>query len=153
MENYKKPEEFVESKKIQAVIDLMKQRKVTKVEVAAMCGIGGTYSYMERQGREIISDIAKRHPVLALSGQKGYRIATEEDVEDSLHQVREFDSRARKILERSKPHERLIARVMAKRGIANTVQLEQMLPLGGNYKDQSKIQKITIQEERNVTTL
>lgn len=135
MENYQKPEEFVESKKIQAVIDLMKQRKVTKVEVAAMCGIGGTYSYMERQGREIISDIAKRHPVLALSGQRGYRIATEADIEESLHQVKEIDSRARKILERSKPHERLIARVMAKRGIANTVRLEQMLPLESHYKD------------------
>lgn len=135
MENYKKPEEFVESKKIQAVIDIMKERKVDAIEVAAMCGVGGTFSYMKRKGRDIISDIAKRHPVLALSGQRGYRIATEADIEESLHQVREFDSRARKILERSKPHERLIDRVMAKRGIANTVRLEQMLPLESHYKD------------------
>ena len=54
----------------------------------------------ERTVRDCISYIKKFYPVISLSGQKGYRIATTKaDLEDAKHMIASETSRANEIID------------------------------------------------------
>lgn len=54
----------------------------------------------ERTVRDCISYIKKFYPVISLSGQKGYRIATgKADLEDAKHMIASETSRANEIID------------------------------------------------------
>lgn len=54
----------------------------------------------ERTVRDCISYIKKFFPVISLSGQKGYRIATSKaDLEDAKHMIASETSRANEIID------------------------------------------------------
>lgn len=128
MENIKKPElEPKEIGQMDKLIALLKGRQITKMAIAEELALEGAESSKERKAREIVAMVAKRHPVIALSGQKGYRIAKSDDIEDAVHQIKDIDSRIANLEERKAPLWRFIEDYMRDNGIANIVELEQKL--------------------------
>lgn len=57
----------------------------------------------DRRIREILSILAKKVPIISLSNQKGYKLATIKDMDDVIHQWKEFDSRIKEMEARRKP--------------------------------------------------
>lgn len=79
---------------------------LTKAEVMRAFGVN------ERTARDMLSEVAKRAPVIALSDSKGYRVAVrKEDREDVRHAIRENTKRADEILARNKELERFLRRL------------------------------------------
>ena len=68
------------------------------------------YGLSERFIRLIISDIAKELPIISLSHQKGYRLATQQDEIEIRKQIKELTSRQEKLELRKRPlREKLIS--------------------------------------------
>lgn len=85
---------------LNALVRVMKIKKVTKQEVMAMFDVG------ERVARDMLSEVAKKCPVIALSDGKGYRIAhlsSPEDMREAKHAYNENRKRAEEILKRNIP--------------------------------------------------
>lgn len=77
---------------------LLRERSWTKQELMRYFGTG------ERQVREMVSEIAKRRPVISVSNGSGYKVAvTPEEVSLATHAWREIDSRIRQLEERRQP--------------------------------------------------
>lgn len=91
----------------------------TKLELASHFHIS------EREVRRKIEEVANYYPVIATSNQKGYRVAIwskdmsskelKDTLEDIMHEVREINSRIRRLKARLKPL------------IANKVVLEKII--------------------------
>lgn len=84
--------------KLSALWRTMRLKKVTKREVMQMFGVG------ERVARDMLSEVAKRSPVIALSDGSGYRIVditNPIDVADARHAYNENRKRAEEILKRN----------------------------------------------------
>ena len=84
--------------KINSVYRLMKRQTVTKKFIMTL------FNVSERTAREIVSEIAQRAPVIALSNGEGYRvanIANPTDYADARHAYNENRKRAEEILKRN----------------------------------------------------
>lgn len=83
---------------LNSLVRILRQTSMTKQEVMSR------FDVPERTARDMISEIAKRVPVIALSDSKGYRIAvTEDDIEDAKHAFFENRKRSGEIEKRNKP--------------------------------------------------
>lgn len=88
----------MEQSDLEKIIKDMEQRTVSRMELRFK------YNCTDRAARRVVSEIAKRRPVISLSDGKGYRIATTyEDVSDALHAANENAKRANEILKRNEP--------------------------------------------------
>ena len=117
-----------ESKKKEEAKEILTER-------TSLFWISHLLNVKKRTARQIIAELAHKEPVIALSTQKGYRIArTEADVEDALHMVKDLDSRILQLEKRKKPLLKFVNAYMLDKGIANTVRLEQMFPLQTDLK-------------------
>ena len=82
------------------------------------------FDITDRARRFMLAELAKEYPVIALSSQKETRIATsEKDIKDAIHQIKENQSRADKILARNKGLEKFIE-TACKLQQCSTVELE-----------------------------
>lgn len=71
---------------------------ITKEYLCNVLGIG------DREVRKIISKLAFEIPIVSLSNQKGYFLATDETcIEDIEHQINDLNSRIKFLKERKKP--------------------------------------------------
>ena len=96
----KKPELTAREKQLgNSIARLLKERTYTKEELIKIFGIS------ERKIRDIVSEIAKRRPIISISSGKGYKWASNsvDDYKAALRQWRENDSRARQITSRNEP--------------------------------------------------
>lgn len=95
-----KPELTESEKRLgNSIARLLKERTYTKEELIKIFGIS------ERKIRDIVSEIAKRRPIISISSGKGYKWASNsvDDYKAALRQWRENDSRARQITSRNEP--------------------------------------------------
>ena len=86
--------------KLNALVRVMRMKTVTKQEVMAM------FQTSERTARDMLSEIAKKCPVVSLSNGNGYRIinkANPTDYQDAVHAYNENKKRAEEILKRNDP--------------------------------------------------
>lgn len=84
--------------KLNALYKLMCKQNVTKQMVMQIFKIN------ERTARDMISEIAKRAPVIAVSDSKGYRIAVSiKDTNEAKHAFLENKKRAEEIMKRNAP--------------------------------------------------
>ena len=89
----------------QELIAFLSYKPRRKEEICFLFGIS------DRARRKWNAKLAKDLPVIALSSQEETRIATsEKDIKDAIHQIKENQSRADKILERNKGLEKFIAK-------------------------------------------
>ena len=80
---------------------LMSREFATKEEMLEHLGWTKT---KDRQLRDLLSEIAKKVPLISTSDSKGYKIAKrKEDLQEVIHQWRENDGRIEAIKERNKP--------------------------------------------------
>ncbi|MBQ9716059.1 MAG: hypothetical protein IJV77_06600 [Clostridia bacterium] len=95
----KKPELSEEQKaKINELYQLLKQRVWTKTELQIHFGMS------ERNVRRLISELAKKKPIISVSTEKGYKVATgKADLPSVEHCWRELDSRIEELEARKKP--------------------------------------------------
>ena len=98
---YEQKPELTESEKRlgNSIARLLKERTYTKEELIKIFGIS------ERKIRDIVSEIAKRRPIISISSGKGYKWASNslDDYKAALRQWQENDSRARQITSRNEP--------------------------------------------------
>lgn len=74
------------------------------------------FNVSERTAREMVSTVAKSHPIIATSDKRGYRLARRmSDYEDAQHQLAEINSRIKELQSRKKPLERFCELVEEKR--------------------------------------
>lgn len=93
--------------KLNALVRVMRTKKVTKEDVMGMFGIG------ERAARDMLSEIAKKCMVIAVSDGRGYRIvnrANADDVRDGKHTYNENLKRGIETLKRNYPYETMLGR-------------------------------------------
>lgn len=66
--------------------------------------LGWEYPKMDRQLRDLISQLAKVKPIISTSDSRGYKLAqTTEDMEEVKHQAMELQKRANEIMARITP--------------------------------------------------
>lgn len=85
---------------LNALVRVMRTKKVTKQEVMQM------FDTNERTARDMLSEIAKKCPVISLSDGKGYRIVNRsipDDIREAKHAYNENRKRAEEILKRNIP--------------------------------------------------
>ena len=85
---------------LNALVRVMRTRKVTKQEVMQM------FETSERTARDMLSEVAKKCPVIAVSDGKGYRIVNmsiPDDMREAQHAYNENRKRAEEILKRNIP--------------------------------------------------
>lgn len=76
--------------------------------------IGWNIDGHDRQIREIISTIAKRFPIISLSGNKGYRMAKyNTDLDDVERQIADLESRINEMKARQAPLKKFAAKARA----------------------------------------
>lgn len=93
--------------KLNDLARLMRTRTVTKQEIMTKYGVH------ERVARDMISEIAKRAPIISTSDNKGYRIATAyQDLGDVRHAHNENSKRAGEILKRNIPLEEFMDTIL-----------------------------------------
>ena len=81
---------------LNALYRMMCERTVTKEDVMRAFGVG------ERLARDMISEIAKVKPVIALSDRRGYRVALRvDDMRDARHALADIRSRQREMERRA----------------------------------------------------
>lgn len=80
-----------------------------------MCSyFGWTYPKHDRQIRDVISIVAKKFPIIGLSGDEGYRMARfYSDEDDVRHQLADLQSRINELETRKKPLENFLRAVAA----------------------------------------
>ena len=86
--------------RLNALYRVMKRQRVTKEQVMGM------FNVSDRTARELIAEVAKRVPVLAVSNERGCRVlckANPQDNRDALHVFNENRKRAEEILKRNDP--------------------------------------------------
>ena len=110
------------------------QKGCTKEKLFDACELNGKLSSKSRKARLIIAKLASKHPIVSLSSKGNYRVAKKDgsDIADVVHQVKEHESRANKILERAKPLYKYIDDYMHKNGITSLVELERHITKRSN---------------------
>jgi len=89
--------------KLNALVRLLRDGNVTKQRVMDL------FKVSERTARDMLSEIAKRAPLISVSDTSGYRIAMRaSDVGDAMHAYNENKKRAGEILKRNEPLEKFI---------------------------------------------
>lgn len=89
--------------RLNELVQMLRNDVVTKQDVV------NTFGVDERTARDMLSEIAKRCPLISVSDTKGYRIATSaDDVGDAMHAFNENQKRATEILKRNTPLQRFI---------------------------------------------
>ncbi len=86
--------------KLNALVRIMRLKTVTKQEVM------GIFNTNERTARDMLSEVAKKCPVVSLSNGRGYRIINRgnpTDYQDARHAYNENKKRAIEILKRNDP--------------------------------------------------
>lgn len=90
-------------KRVNELYALLKERTWTKEELAQHFNIN------ERTVREMVAELGKRQPVIAVSDNTGYRLAQKmKDYDDVKHAWAEIDSRIEELEKRKKPLIRFI---------------------------------------------
>ena len=120
----KKPELTAREKQLgNSIARLIRERTYTKQELSKMFGIS------ERKIRDLISEIAKRRPVISISSGKGYKWASNslDDCKAVLRQWRENDSRARQITSRNEPLIKHLEQFMKENNIETLSELDRRL--------------------------
>lgn len=85
------------------LVCMLRKGSVTKQCVMDTFGVG------ERVARDMLSEIAKRCPLISLSDATGYRIAMHpQDVGDAMHAYNENRKRSEEILKRNEPLEKFL---------------------------------------------
>lgn len=89
--------------KLNALVRLLRDGNVTKQRVMDI------FKVSERTARDMLSEIAKRAPLISVSDTSGYRIAMlPKDVGDAKHAYNENKKRAEEILKRNEPLEKFL---------------------------------------------
>lgn len=89
--------------KLNALVRLLRDGNVTKQRVMDL------FEVSERTARDMLSEIAKRAPLISVSDTSGYRIAVNyTDVGDAMHAYNENKKRAEEILKRNAPLEKFL---------------------------------------------
>ncbi|MDE6618526.1 MAG: hypothetical protein K2K13_05840 [Clostridiales bacterium] len=89
--------------KLNILTDMLKGGALTKNSIMFSLNVS------ERTARHLLSEIAKSYPLIALSDQCGYRIATGlKDLDDVRHAYNENRKRAAEILKRNKTLEKFM---------------------------------------------
>lgn len=89
--------------KLNALYRLLRNGNVTKRQVMDI------FAVSERTARDMLSEVAKRAPLISVSDTAGYRIAvTPRDVGDAKHAYNENKKRAEEILKRNEPLEKFL---------------------------------------------
>lgn len=86
--------------KLNKLVRVMRNRRVTKEEVMSMFGTN------ERTARDMLREVALKCPVISVSNERGYRIANRgapEDMRAARHAYNENRKRADEILKRNIP--------------------------------------------------
>lgn len=84
--------------KLNALVRMLRDRTMTKSDVMDALDV------CERTARQMLAEVAKRCPVVAVSDKTGYRIATvAQDMGDAMHAYNENKKRAAEILKRNAP--------------------------------------------------
>ena len=102
---------------------------VTKEELCETLGWKWNSS-SDRKIRDLISLIAYRFPIISTSDGKGYKLVGKVGVTEAkelLHQAKEHEARADKILARNEPIMRYLDKFMNANGIKTLVDLENKL--------------------------
>jgi len=124
---YDKPKLSDRSKQIgNAIYRRLRERRYTKEELQ------DEFSVNERIVRDLISEIAKKRPIISTSTQKGYKAPnfTPEDGLEVIHQIRELESRAAEILSRCPPLMDYIEQYQKKLGAVTLAEFERKLQGG-----------------------
>ena len=119
-----KPELTESEKRLgNSIARLLKERTYTKEELIKIFGIS------ERKIRDIVSEIAKRRPIISNSSSKGYKWAgnSVDDCKAILRQWRENDSRARQITSRNEPLVKHLEAFMKENNINTLEELNRRL--------------------------
>lgn len=120
----KKPELTESEKRLgNSIAKLLRERTYTKEELVKIFGIS------ERKIRDLISEIAKRRPIISTSSGKGYKWAGNslDDYKAVLRQWRENDSRARQITSRNEPLIKHLEAFMKEHNIITLAELDRRL--------------------------
>lgn len=89
--------------KLNALVRLLRDGNVTKQRVMDL------FEVSERTARDMLSEIAKRAPLISVSDTSGYRIAVNSaDVGDAMHAYNENKKRAEEILKQNAPLEKFL---------------------------------------------
>lgn len=89
--------------KLNSLVRLLRNGNVTKQQVMDI------FKVSERTARDMLSEIAKRAPLISVSDTSGYRIAVQpSDIGDAMHAYNENKKRAEEILKRNAPLEKFI---------------------------------------------
>lgn len=127
MEN-KKPTIISDRKKLigNKVYFMLKERTHTKQELQ------NEFRLNERVVRDIISEIAKRRPII--TPDKGYKVPalTPDDGLEVIHEINDLDSRIRELGERKKPLWDYIESYMQKVGAETLDEFKRKLEQGEN---------------------
>lgn len=84
--------------KLNALYRMLKIQTLTKQKIMDL------FKVSERTARDMLSEIAKRAPLISVSDTAGYRIATTgKDAGDAWHAYNENKKRAEEILKRNEP--------------------------------------------------
>lgn len=106
--------------KLNKMYKLIATRVYTKQELQNL------FDTSEREVRDMISEIAKKVPVISLSDNKGYRVAKQDfsDIKDTVHQLKDLQSRMAILEKRCEPLNKYIAKYMEREKIISLVELE-----------------------------
>lgn len=89
--------------KLNALVRMLRDGNVTKQKVMDVFGV------CDRTARDMLSEIAKRAPLISVSDAAGYRIAMRpSDLGDAMHAYNENRKRADEILKRNAPLEKFL---------------------------------------------
>lgn len=89
--------------KLNALVRMLRTQTMTKQRVMEI------FQVNERTARDMLSEIAKRAPLISVSDTSGYRIAVQSnDVGDAMHAYNENKKRAEEILKRNIPLEKFL---------------------------------------------
>lgn len=79
------------------------EKSATREELSLLL-FGAYNTSNDRKTREVVSVLAKRYPIISLSHGKGYKLAKSKvDLDEVIHQWKEFDSRQSEIEKRKIP--------------------------------------------------
>lgn len=110
---HQKPEIIGRNKLCEELLSYLQaaERSATREELSMLL-FGAYNSSNDRKTREVVSVLAKRYPIISLSHGKGYKLAkTKDDLDEVVHQWKEFDSRQNEIEKRKIPLIRFTERV------------------------------------------
>lgn len=94
--NYQKKKELI-TKRYESIIELLKEGNQYKNDLREK------FKYTERGIRRVLSEISFYYPVIAHSKNKGYRIASDDDLVEAQHTINELLSRCKEIKRKCKP--------------------------------------------------